>query len=471
MIRTVAEYEQFLISKHNWAQATGFTPGPLHQRHFGFQKVMIDWAAKQGRAAVFADTGLGKTGIQIELSRQVAQHTSRPVLIAAPLAVAEQTIEEGALLDVPIRYARTQEEADRLDNPVIITNYDRIEGFVPGRWAGIVLDESSVLKSYTGKTKQFLVGAFRETPYRFACTATPAPNDHIELGNHAEFLGVMSSSEMLMQYFINDTMVAGGYRLKNHSEQSFWEWVASWAACVSKPSDLGFSDDGYELPPLAITAHTVAVDYATAWAEGQLFHTEHLNATKLWKDKRTTMHDRVRMAAQLVAAEPEESWIVWCDTNEEASLLMQLLPVGAVEVRGNDKPADKIAKMTAFRSGQARYMVTKSKIAGFGLNWQHCARQCFVGMTYSFEAFYQALRRSYRFGQRRPVQAHLIVAETEGNVLARVEEKKAAHREMQEKLTAAMRVSGLLAGQYQHLRTYEAPHRMYIPSWLHSKAA
>lgn len=468
------EYLAFLGAKRALAQPSGFTVAAdaLPERPFAFQRDAISWAARQGRAALFFDTGLGKTTMEVVWADQVARHTGGRVLILAPLAVAHQTVAEGATMGIVVAYVGSQAEADDGEAAICITNYDRVERFDGGAWSGVVLDESSILKSYTGKTKQALLAKFRNTPYRLAATATPAPNDYIELGNHAEFLGVMPSNEMLMRWFINDTMKAGGYRLKGHAEGDYWSWVASWAACVSKPSDLGYSDEGYNLPPLEVVQHTVSVDHTRAWESGQMFLTGAISATKLWREKAATAADRCAKALELVAAEPDEAWILWVDTNEEADLLMAGLPADlAVEVRGSDKPEAKEHKLRAFTTGAARYIVTKAEIAGFGLNWQHCARMAFVGLTYSFEKFYQALRRCYRFGQLRQVIAHLIVAETEGNILATVAHKQEQHRAMQARMTAAMREVGLLAQRAQGLRPYDAPHTMQLPRWLRTKEA
>lgn len=470
---TLDEYRQFLAQKRVTASKAGFAPAaPLHDRLFGFQRDIVSWALEQGKAAIFADTGLGKTAMQLEWARHVAAHTRGRVLILAPLAVAHQTIAEAALMGLDVAYVKSQGDADADDaHQVFITNYDRIDSFIGDAWHGVVLDESSILKAYTGKTKQALLATFARTPFRLACTATPAPNDYIELGNHAEFLGVMPSNEMLMRWFINDTMKAGGYRLKGHAEGAFWAWVASWAACVSKPSDLGHSDAGYDLPPLDVRQHHVAADVQRLMeTTGSFIAAAGVSATGLWKDKAETAPARVARTLQLVAAEPDEAWLLWVSTDAEADLLRAQLPAAlTVEVRGSVRPEAKEAKLNAFTTGAARYLITKPRIAGFGMNWQHCARMVFVGITYSFEYLYQALRRCYRFGQQRPVQAHLIVAETEANVIATVQAKQAAHRAMQAKMTAAMRETGLLAGRGVTLVKYDAPRVMTLPRWLATK--
>lgn len=469
----VTDYREFLSRKRTTATPAGFArAAALHERLFAFQRDIVAWALQQGKAAIFADTGLGKTAMQLEWARHVAAHTGGRVLILAPLAVAHQTIAEAALMGLDVAYVRSEAEAlSDVGHQVFITNYDRVDAFNGGAWAGVVLDESSILKAYTGKTKQALIAQFARTPYRLACTATPAPNDYIELGNHAEFLGVMPSNEMLMRWFINDTMKAGGYRLKGHAEGAFWAWVASWAACVSRPSDLGYSDEGYDLPALDVRQHHVAADVQRLIATtGSFVAAAGVSATGLWKDKAETAPARVARALELVAAEPYEAWLLWVSTDAEADLLKAALPAElTVEVRGSDRPEVKEARLNAFTTGAARYLITKPRIAGFGMNWQHCARMVFVGITYSFEYLYQALRRCYRFGQRRPVVAHLIVAETEANVIATVERKQADHRAMQAKMTAAQRETGLLAGRGVALQTYDAPRVMTLPRWLHTK--
>jgi superfamily II DNA or RNA helicase len=465
------DYQEFLKAKHEHRSASGFAPGELHPRHFPFQRDIVAWAVQQGRAAVFADTGLGKTGMQVEWARHVQRHTNGAVLIAAPLAVAHQTIAEGAQLDCRITYVKSQAEVTGAG--LFITNYDRITAFDGAAFGGIVLDESSILKSYSGKTKQALISQFSTTPYRLACTATPAPNDYMELGNHAEFLGIMPSHEMLMRWFINDTMKAGGYRLKGHAESAFWQWVASWAACVSHPRDLGYDESGYDLPPLDIRQHTVAADIDRLIRQtGQFVSEGKQSATGLWRDKAETAPARCAASLDIVRSDPAESWLIWVSTDAEADTMRAALdPALTVEVRGSQSAEEKERRLTAWLRGEKRYLITKPKIAGFGINAQHCARQVFVGITYSFEYLYQALRRSYRFGQTRPVIAHLVVAETESNVLAVVNAKQAMHREMQAKMTQAMRETGLLAQRGEGLRLYHAPHRMIVPSWISSRKA
>jgi hypothetical protein len=386
------EYAQFLQSKRLTSKPTGFEVAEaINPQLRGDQRDIVRWACRRGRAAIFADTGLGKTFDQIEWARLVAAHTGGRVLLLSPLAVAHQTIREATKLDVAITYAQDQAQVDTADTALIITNYDRLSSFDPSAFAGVVLDESSILKAFSGATKKRLLKMFAAAPYRLCCTATPAPNDHLELGNHAEFLGVMSGSEMLARWFINDSMKAENYRLKQHARADFWRWVTSWAVCVGKPGDLGYSDEGFVLPPLDLREHIVAVDHTRALAQGKLFVDGTQSATSLWREKAATAADRCCAAAEIVQAEPGEVWVVWCDTNDEADRLLQLLP-DAVEVRGSDRPEEKERKLVAFSEGQARIIITKPDIAGFGLNWQHCARMAFVGIELK-RAYWQHAQR------------------------------------------------------------------------------
>jgi DNA modification methylase/superfamily II DNA or RNA helicase len=435
-------YEDFLAAKLVSAKPTGIeaSADDLNPVLFDWQREVTAWALQRGRAAVFAACGLGKTFMQVEWAHRIAEATGGRVLILAPLAVAHQTIKEAAKLGITVEYARSQEQAT---GTLVITNYECLADFDPTAWIGVVLDESSILKSFTGKTKRALLEAFSETPYRLACTATPAPNDHMELGNHADFLGVMASNEMLARWFINDSMKAGNYRLKAHGERDFWRWVSSWAVCAEKPSDLGnYEDGGFALPPLVIQGHLVA-DPARAHDRGKLFLGDAApSATEMWADKRETAEDRCVMAYGIVASKPDVPWTIWCETNHEADLLARLLP-GSIDVGGSDSLAEKERKLDAFADGEARVICTKSSIAGFGLNWQHCSDVVFVGLTYSFEKLYQAIRRSWRYGQTRPVTVHLISAESDQGIVSAVEAKQAEYDVMVNRMVAATKEFGL----------------------------
>ncbi|GCF07328.1 DNA methyltransferase [Dictyobacter arantiisoli] len=431
-------YQAFLQTKQVRVRPAGIeiSCAELHPRLFPFQQVIVQWALHQGQAAIFADCGLGKTGMQLIWAHVIHQRTNRDVLILAPLTVARQTVKEGGEFGLSVHICRSQADVQPGIN---ITNYEMLAHFDPAHFVGVVLDESSILKSYMGKTKRALVEAFAGTPYRLCCTATPAPNDVMEIGNHSEFLGIMPSSEMLMRWFINDTMQNGHYRLKGHASHDFWQWISSWAISLRKPSDLGCSDEGFTLPELRITHHYIDTDITTGMEQGQLFRAPVLSATNLHKEMRLTAPDRAQAVADLVNG-TTETWAIWCNTNYEADELAKRIP-DAVEVRGSDSLDAKERTLTAFTMGHARVIITKPGIAGYGLNWQHCHHTAFVGLSYSFEDFYQAVRRFYRFGQMHPVEVIIVAAETEGPLVSALERKVQAHLQMSDAMntqTAAL---------------------------------
>lgn len=471
----MSEYLSFLQSKIQTPMATGFDVAPqdINPDLYLFQRDGVRWALKLGRAALFEECGLGKTAQYLEWARQIVRHTNGKVLILEPLAVAPQTVKEGAKFNTEVQYARSQ--SDIGDTQIIVTNYERLHLFDTDSFVGVVLDESSILKAFMGKTKRALLEAFEHTPYKLACTATPAPNDHLELGNHAEFLGVMPSNEMIARWFINDSMSFGSYRLKQHAAKDFWRWLTSWSICLSKPSDLGeqYHLDGYDLPPLNLEEYRLSASSQTierAWADGYLFPMDNPSSTSLHKVKRESLSDRVAKAVELVASlEADAPAVVWCDTNYEADALMKALP-DAIEVRGSHTAEQKEEHLNAFSDGKTRLLITKPDIAGFGLNWQHCADMIFVGVSFSFEKTYQALRRSYRFGQTKQVNAHLIYSETEGNVLKILKDKQAIFAEMQAEMNEAMRHHGLFRDdKRKSLISSVGTKPMYIPDWLVSK--
>lgn len=425
-------YDEFIDGKTKVAVAAGFEPYEITAPLFDWQKSIVRWAVRQGRAALFEDCGLGKTAQQLEWARQVALHTNAPVLLLTPLAVAKQTASEAEKFGIVAKVAESQ--ADVSGAGIWITNYEKLEHFQTESFAGVVLDESSILKAFTGKTRIALTQAFSRTPYRLCCTATPSPNDYSEFGQHAEFLGICSPAQMLATFFINDTFNTGDWRLKGHAEGEFWKWLASWAACVSKPSDIGFSDEGYILPPLNMIVEMVSVDQRDHSGE-ELFRHATLSATTMHEEMRLTSEARAKRVASLVN-NSSEPWIVWCNTNDEADKLKAIMP-DALEVRGSETPKAKEQKIEAFTNGRARIIISKPSICGMGLNWQHCRNVAFVGLSYSFEDFYQALRRSFRFGQTKPVNAHIVQAETEGAITQAINRKIQQHTTMQEKMKLA----------------------------------
>ena len=426
------EYDNFINQKTKVAHATGFEPLEIAAPLFNWQKHVVKWAVRQGRAALFEDCGLGKTAQQLEWSRQVVEHTGGSVLILTPLAVAHQTAQEAAKFGIVAKVAESQ--ADVTEPGIYITNYEKLEHFTPEKFAGVVLDESSILKNFTGKTRITLTNAFARTPYRLCCTATPSPNDYTEFGQHAAFLGICSPAQMLATFFINDTFNTGDWRLKGHAEGEFWKWLASWAACISKPSDIGFSDEGYNLPDLNMVTEIVEVDERASNGE-DLFKHVTLSATTMHAEMRETSEARASRVAELVNAS-DEVWTVWCNTNDEADKLSKMIP-HAVEIRGSESPAAKERKINAFVDGETRVLISKPSICGMGLNLQFCHNVAFVGLSYSFEDFYQALRRSYRFGQSESVNAYVIQAKTEGAILQTINRKIEQHKTMQEKMKLA----------------------------------
>lgn len=399
------EYEAFIERKAGIKVFEGIDVDresmPSHL--FDHQKDLARWALAKGRAAIFADTGLGKTAMQLAWANAVSARGR--VLILAPLAVAEQTCEEGKRFGVDVTYRRS-DAGDR----ITITNYEMLGHFDPAEFVGVVLDESSILKSFTGSTRNAVINAFDATPFRLACTATPAPNDFTELGNHAEFLGVKTRVEMLAEYFTHDMDTTQEWRLKGHAVKAFWKWVATWGAVVRMPSDLGYDDGAYRLPPMRMHEHVIPVDHTAAHARGMLFAVNATTLSDQRAERKTTLHARVQRVRALCA--DDEPAVVWCEMNDESKQCADAID-GAVELTGSDSVDRKVETLSAFAAGRIRVLVTKPSIAGFGLNWQHCARMVFVGASHSYEQTYQAIRRCWRFGQQRPVDVHVIRAETE----------------------------------------------------------
>ncbi len=459
------DYASFLASKRRVPEPFGFKTRITNSAPFDWQRQVVRWAVRRGRAALFEECGLGKTLQQLLWAEAVTKHVRKPVVIHTPVGVRGQTMQEATKFNIGVDVTIANVQAD-VRPGINLINYEKLDKFDPKQWGGVVLDESSILKNYTGKTKQALCDAYKFTPYRLACTATPAPNDHMELGNHSEFLGIMPSSEMLSRWFINDTMKAGGYRLRGHARKEFWQWVASWAVCIAKPSDIGGSDEGFNLPELRIHRHIVE-DAKTEAPAGWLFDVQKINATNLYSQKKATAEQRVAKAAELATG--HEPVLIWCDTNDESSRLVAAID-DAIEVRGDMSEDEKESRLRSFSEGKARVMVTKPSIAGFGMNWQHCRRQIFAGITFSFEAYYQAVRRCWRFGQYFPVDVHLILAEGDSALESSIGRKENDHKLMQAGMVEAMRwaTGGKLL---EELRPREYHHEPIdqLPSWLHTR--
>jgi superfamily II DNA or RNA helicase len=407
-------YDAMIASKRRAHGPVGFDAGPLNASLFPHQAAIVTWACRMGRCAIFADTGLGKSLMQLEWARLVAKQTSGRVLILAPLAVRDQTIAEAIRFGIDAGLPGTA-------SAVHVTNYHKLHQIDPTEYAGVVLDESSILKACDGKTRTQIIRSFAAAQYRLACTATPAPNDFTELGNHAEFLGVCSYQEMLSEFFVHDGGSTQDWRLKGHSIASFWQWVASWAVLVRRPSDLGIEDDRYDLPPLNVRESVVSLGAEFAARQGSLFVTDALGLTEQRGAKRESVGQRCEVVAAEVAATPGQ-WLVWCELNDESSCLAAAIP-DAVEVTGSDDPDDKADRMLAFARGEIRVLVTKPKIAGFGMNWQICNQMAFVGITHSYEQWYQSVRRCWRFGQTRAVDVLMVRTDAEGSVWASLKAK------------------------------------------------
>jgi superfamily II DNA or RNA helicase len=405
--------------------------GTLHE----WQRDIVAWACDRGRAAIFADCGLGKTFMQLEWARLM--HT-RGALIVAPLSVARQTVREARKIDIDIAYTR---ETPPGDGGMWITNYEMLHEIDPARFDAVVLDESSILKNYVGRTRTQIIDAFRDTPYRLACTATPAPNDVAELTNHAEFLGVMTRQDMLGAYFITDMdnkSEGGGYRVKGHAKVPMFSWMAQWAAAIRKPSDLGHDDTGYDLPPLRVHPEIVDVEITP---DGQLFATELGGVGGRATVRRATLDARVERAAQLAASNCDQ-WILWAGLNDEADALAKAID-GSVNVEGSWTPDAKAEALEAFQDGDIRVLITKPSIAGFGMNFQNAHRMAFVGMGDSYEAYYQSIRRCYRFGQTEPVDVHIVLSELEQQIAHNVARKERSSSEATDLLVKYQSITAL----------------------------
>lgn len=406
-------YRQFLKSKSLVQIPTGISKGIcLNELLFDFQRDITKWALNRGRAAIFADCGLGKTFMQLEWARNI---TGR-VLILTPLAVAEQTIREAKKLDIHAVYARSQDESD---NQIIVTNYEMLDKFDPEQFQGVVLDESSIIKHFEGSFRNQVIERFRKTPFRLACTATPAPNDHMELGNHAEFLGVMTRTEMLSMFFVHDGSDTSQWRLKGHAEKEFWRWVCSWAVMLRKPSDLGYQDKDFILPALEVKQETVE---SSAVAGDYLFPMEAQTLQERLQARKHSTMERANRCAEIVNAS-KKTWILWCNLNSEADVLESLIP-DSVQVKGSDSLAVKTERLSQFSLGKIRVLISKPSICGFGMNWQHCSNVAFVGLSDSWEQYYQAVRRCWRFGQTNPVSVFIITSSQEGAVVANIKRKE-----------------------------------------------
>ena len=457
------DYERFLKTKEFRAKATGFDVdrNKITPFAFDYQKDIISWACKKGKCAILTGCGSGKTLMQLEWCRNVNEHTGKPVLIVAPLSVVRQTQGESEKFSIcPVTVCRNQSD---VSSGVNITNYEMIEHFNPAVFSGVCLDESSILKSFTGKYQNLLTDMFCKTPYRLLCTATIAPNDYTEIGTSCEFLGIMSRAEMLATYFIHDGGDTSKWRLKKAGVNKFWEWFATWAIYFNSPKDLGYEGDGYDLPPLNL--HQIFTESKPE--EGSLF----VQLAETLDERRTarkeSMEDRTNHAADLANGQVYDQWLVWCDYNDESAILKKKID-HSVEVKGSDEPEYKAQASIDFADGKIHALVSKPSIFGFGSNFQSCHKMIFCGLSDSYERFYQAVRRCWRFGQKSPVDVYIILSEKEMNVLDNIKRKQKQMDEMQRQMTALMRDVTLSEIRHTTRITteYKPKKEMEIPAWI-----
>ena len=454
----MSAYAEFLQSKTIAAQPTGFMPKRVNAKLFPFQRDIVKWGLRKGRCAFFEDCGLGKTGQQLEWGLRVSHFTDKPVLTFAPLAVSQQTKREGDKFAIPTAICRDQ---SGVHCGVNVTNYEMLPHFDPAEFGGIVIDESSILKG-DGPLRKSITEFAQRIPFRLACTATPAPNDYMELGNHAEFLGIMSKTEMLATFFVHDGGDTSKWRLKGHAEAEFWKWVASWAVMISKPSDLGYADKGFDLPPIEYHQHTVPAE----WSSDRLFPVEAQTLQERQSARRESIDARIKLCADLVNRSGEQ-WVLWCNLNDEGEGLANAIP-DAVEVSGSDKDSHKETAPLRFVDGDIRVLVSKPSIFGFGMNFQNCHNVAFVGLSDSWESVYQATRRVWRFGQEKTVQCHFITGELEGAVVRNIERKEKQAAQMAESMIGHMKAinAAEIHGSIRETISYAPQKGISVPSWL-----
>lgn len=462
-------YEEFLKSKKIEVKPCGFECNDRNPALFDWQNDIVRWALRKGKAAIFSDCGSGKTRMLLQWAQKVHEHEHKPILILAPLAVSQQTKREGESCGISVHVVRDQSECV---NGLNITNYEMLHHFDPSAFCGIVLDESSILKHKDGKTRQMVQESFEHTPYKLCCTATPAPNDYMELGTHAQFLGVMKQTEMLATFFVHDGGETQNWRLKGHAESKFFEWVAGWACCMRRPQDLGYEQEGYDLPELRV--HEVTVDSGSATLDnGQIMMIAPTGKTLLERRsaRRNSLANRVAKAAEIANATDEQVF-VWCDLNAESKALTAAID-GAVEVEGSMSIEEKEAGIVGFLNGDHRVLVSKPSIAAFGINAQNAHIEIFVGLSDSFEQYYQAVRRCWRFGQEKPVDVYIVISDAEGAVQENIQRKQADAERMTDELIAYTRefLKSDLRQTSRDVDEYYAFEKMEVPGWLKTETA
>lgn len=465
-------YEKFIDGKLSRVPPTGLDGAmkvALADGLFDFQESLVRWALARGRAAIFADTGLGKSRMQLAWADAVHRETGHDVLILAPLAVAQQTVIEGANIGVEVNQCRDGADVKR---GITITNYDRLHRFDTSRFGAVVLDESSIIKHQKSATLKTLLQAFELTPFKLCATATPAPNDWTELGTHAQFLGICTQVEMLSEYFVHDGGETQVWRLKGHARKQFWQWVASWGALVRNPEDLNFDGSRYDLPPLHVHQHTTKSVGHDQQSTGMLFALEANTLTERRDARRNSLEGRVAACAEIVNA-TDAPWIVWCDLNSEQDALERHFGKLAFSVRGSMTPEEKESAILGWLRGERPVMISKPSIMGWGINAQHCARMAFVGVTDSWEAYYQAVRRCWRFGQKNDVHVHIFASDLEGAVVSNLKRKERDALAMADSLSAETHdaVMQSVTGASRISNPYSPARTATIPAWLVSEAA
>ena len=457
------DYIDFLKSKQVTIKPSGFEveASSLNSNLFEWQSAIVKLALKKGKFALFLDTGLGKTLCQLVWADEVYKHTGGNVLILAPLAVSKQTQKEGEKFGISVNICRSQSD---VKSGINIANYEMLEHFDTSSFVGIVLDESSILKSYMGATKISIINAFKDTPYKLSCTATPSPNNQMEILNQAEFLGIMKSHEALAIWFINDTSSSGNYQLKGHAVKSFWEWVSSWAVCISKPSEIGYSDEGYILPKLNEIEVIIPIDETSEDIDDGFFRKIETNATAFHKEKRITAEQRAVKCAEIVN-QGSEQYLIWCNTDYEADLLKKYVPT-AIEVRGSDKPEHKEQAAIDFVNGNIRVLISKPRIFGYGLNFQNCHNTVFCGLDYSYESYYQSIRRFWRFGQKSEVNAYIVIGSTEQQILNVVREKEKKQLEMKHNMYLKIKDFQNAEFKPRNFKLNLEENKISIPNWI-----
>lgn len=460
-------YYEFLRNKTTQFNSVGLDvkKEELNNTLFEWQKECVLWALKNGRCALFESCGLGKTIQQLEWAYQVHKKTGGNVLIVAPLGVAVQTAkEEAPKVHIDVNIIRSN---DDIKDGINIINYEMIDNIDSNKFIGVVLDESSILKNFTGSTRTKITEKFKNTPYKLCCTATPAPNDYMELLNHAEFLNVMTTAQALSIFFIND-MKTGSWRLKGHATMDFWKWVSSWALNIELPSDIGFDDTGYILPKLNEKEEIVDINIDSDDYSDGLFRTIEMSATSFYKEKKRTLESRTKRVKKIIDNNPNEQYLIWVDMNEEADKLKLLLP-DAVEVRGSDKNTFKEEASQKFKSGEIKYLISKPKIFGYGMNFQNCHNVIFCGLTYSYENYYQALRRLYRFGQKEEVNSYIVLGSTEKIILETIRRKEKQQQEMKNSMSISTKDIQLLEIKQEEKKEKKIDSTIELPSYENRK--